>query len=423
MKEIKHQGFSPYHKLVIFILAITQFTVFLGFMIMAPMGDMLMKSIHLSPAQFGTIVSAYAFSAGISGLITAAFADRFDRKKLLLFFYIGFILGTFSCSLASSYLTLVLARVITGIFGGVIGSISLAIVTDLFGFEKRGRVMGLVQMGLGTSQVMGIPIGLYLGNTWGWQSAFLGIATLACFIALLILWKLQPINAHLQLQKANNSILKHLWRTFTNKQYIIAYAASALLMFGGYLFMPFSSVFAVNNLGVSEEQLPFLFMCSGISSLIVMPTVGRLSDKYDKLKILAIAITWMIIMLIIYTHLGPTPFVLVVITNILMMIGVLSRGTPSSALISAVPEIEDRGAFMSMNSALQQFAGGIAAWTAGLIIYQPTPDSPIEHYPIIGYTTAVFNILSLLLMLQINRYVKNRLKNTEGTILPSPNEL
>src|ERR1700710_508593 len=89
--------FSPYEKLVVTILALTQFTVVLDFMVMSPLGDMLMKSMNLSTTQFGLAVSGYAFSAGISGLLTAGFADKFDRKKLLLFFYTGFIVGTIFC--------------------------------------------------------------------------------------------------------------------------------------------------------------------------------------------------------------------------------------------------------------------------------------------------------------------------------------
>src|SRR5436190_18948739 len=141
--------FLPYQKLVIALLAITQFTVILDFMVISPLGDFLMKSLDLQPNQFGLVVSAYAFSAGISGLLTAGFADKFDRKKLLLFFYAGFIIGTMMCGLAHSYFMLLIARIITGLFGGVIGSISMAIVTDLFPIEQRGRVMGFMQMGFG----------------------------------------------------------------------------------------------------------------------------------------------------------------------------------------------------------------------------------------------------------------------------------
>src|SRR6185436_9258132 len=171
--------FTPYQVLAIVILALTQFTVVLDFMVMSPLGDMLIKTMNLTTTQFGFAVSAYAFSAGLSGFLTAGFADRFDRKKLLLFFYVGFIGGTLFCSLANDYPLLIAARIITGLFGGVIGSISLAIVADLFPLHQRGRAMGFMQMGFGASQVLGIPISLYLANHWGWQSPFLMIVGLA----------------------------------------------------------------------------------------------------------------------------------------------------------------------------------------------------------------------------------------------------
>ncbi|MEI8280549.1 MAG: MFS transporter, partial [Bacteroidota bacterium] len=171
--------FTSYQKLVIVLLALTQFTVVLDFMVMSPLGDMLMKSMSLTTRQFGFAVSGYAFSAGISGILTAGFADKFDRKKLLLFFYIGFIVGTFLCSAANTYPLLMAARIVTGLFGGVIGSISMAIVADLYPIQERGRVMGFMQMGFGASQVLGIPISLFLANSWGWQMPFLMIVILA----------------------------------------------------------------------------------------------------------------------------------------------------------------------------------------------------------------------------------------------------
>src|SRR6476659_4298640 len=188
--------FTRYQKFAIFILAITQFTVILDFMVMSPLGDILMKSLGLKPSQFGFAVSAYAFSAGISGLLTAGFADRYDRKKLLLFFYTGFIAGTILCVIANTYPLLMGARIITGLFGGVIGSISMAIVADLFDLQHRGRVMGFMQMGFGASQVLGIPVGLYLANIWGWHAPFLWVAAMAAIVAVLIAVKLQPLTKH-----------------------------------------------------------------------------------------------------------------------------------------------------------------------------------------------------------------------------------
>src|ERR1051325_6381351 len=215
-------SFTSYQKFVIFILTITQFTVILDFMIMSPLGDILMKSFNLKPAQFGIAVSAYAFSAGLSGLLTAGFADRFDRKKLLLFFYIGFIAGTFLCSIVTSYETLLAARIVTGLFGGVIGSICMAIITDLFDIHHRGRVMGFVQMGFGASQVLGIPLELFLANQWEWRAPFVMVGAMAALTALLIVLKLKPVTAHLSTQ-FDRSALSHLWHTFAKRSYRIGF--------------------------------------------------------------------------------------------------------------------------------------------------------------------------------------------------------
>ena len=228
--------FTSYQIGVIILLALTQFTVVLDFMVMSPLGDMLIKSMKLETSQFGIVVSAYAFSAGASGLLTAGFADRFDRKKLLQFFYIGFILGTLSCGLATNYTLLVLARIITGIFGGVIGGISFAIVADLFKMEQRGRVMGFLQMGFGASQVLGIPISLYIANKWNWEAPFLMIVGLATVVWLAILIFMKPVTEHLG-KMTDKKALHHLWATLKKKDYRIGFMATALLSLGGFMMM------------------------------------------------------------------------------------------------------------------------------------------------------------------------------------------
>ena len=80
------RGFSRYQSILVALLALVQFTIIIDFMIMSPLGAIIMPALNISAAQFGVAVSAYAFSAGISGILAAGFADRFDRKRLLLFF-------------------------------------------------------------------------------------------------------------------------------------------------------------------------------------------------------------------------------------------------------------------------------------------------------------------------------------------------
>ena len=408
--EISTKKFSPYQILVITILALTQFTVVLDFMVMSPLGDKLMKAMQLTPQQFGIAMFSYAFSAGISGFLTAGFADSFDRKKLLLFFYIGFIVGTLFCGLANTYPLLIAARVFTGVFGGVIGSISMAIVSDLFTLEQRGRVMGFMQMGFGASQVLGIPISLYIANRWGWQSPFFMIVVLAFIIWLVLTLKLKPITKHLEVKNKDNA-LKHLIHTISQKNYRIGFLATALMSLGGFMIMPWGSVYAINNLNVTEAQLPLLFMISGVATLIIMPIIGKLSDKIDKFKLFTIASAWMIMVVLIYANLVPVPFWIVVILNVMMMMGVMARMIPSVALVSALPELRDRGAFMSINSSLQQLAGGIAAAIGGMIVVQKDNFSPIEHYDTLALVVAVFVGICVYVLSLVSKIVRDKNKS------------
>lgn len=421
MKNTTKQAvpFTSYQKFAVFILAITQFTVILDFMVMSPLGDILMKSMQLKPTHFGLVVSAYAFSAGISGLLTAGFADKFDRKKLLLFFYTGFILGTILCGLVNSYALLVAARIFTGLFGGVIGSISMAIVTDLFSMQQRGRVMGFIQMAFGASQIFGIPLGLYIATAWDWHAPFLWVAAMAAIIAILIALKLKPLTEHLAIPN-KNSPFQHLIHTISKREYRIGFAATAILSVGGFMLMPFGSAFAINNLKITEEELPLLFMIAGFSTLIIMPIIGKLSDKIDKFKIFTVASIWTILTVAVYTNLAETPFWLVATINVLMMMGVMSRMVPSTALVTSIPAKKDRGAFMSINSSLQQISGGIAAAFAGTIVVQKDNFSPLEHYNTLGFIIIGISILSIVLLSRVNQHLKKNPEQDSDTILTVP---
>ena len=399
------QPLTTYQAIAILLLALTQFTVVLDFMVMSPLGDMLMKTMSLITRQFGFAVSAYAFSAGISGLLTAGFADRFDRKKLLLFFYVGFIGGTLFCSMANTYPLLVAARIVTGLFGGVIGSISLAIVADIFTLNQRGRVMGFVQMGFGASQVLGIPISLYIANKWGWQSPFIMIVALATLVWIGTAVRLKPVVKHLEV-KSDKNAFTHLWHTIRRRQYRVGFLATAFLSIGGFMMMPWGSAFAINNLKVSVHQLPILFMVGGIVALVIMPVVGKLSDRFDKFKVFAAAALWMLVVVVIYTHLAAVPFGVAIFMNIVMMIGIMSRTVPAMALTSSLPMMQDRGAFMSINSSLQQIAGGIAAAVGGMVVVQATKTSPLQHYDTLGWLVMVIIMVSIYLVYRVSKVVK-----------------
>ena len=396
-------AFSPYQKFVLALLTFLQFTVILDFMIMSPLGAILMPKLSISPAQFGGAVSAYAFSAGLSGFLAAGFADRFDRKKLLLFFYIGFIIGTFFCGIAKDYHWLLLARIVTGLFGVVIGSFILSISTYLFPLEMRGRVMGFMQMGFAASQILGIPIGLYFANLWGWHAPFMMIVLISIFVAGIIFFFLKPVDSHLKL-KVDRNALHHLLMTLRTPRYMIAYALTALLTTGGYMLMPFGSAYTVHNLGIDLDKLPLTYLIGGIVTIFIAPFVGKLSDQFGKFRIFLFGAALTIIMVTIYTNLGITPFWIVILVNAVMFLGIFSRMIPAQALTSAIPEPENRGAFMAVNSSLQQVSGGLASVIAGYIVVAK-PDGVLEHFDTIGYVLVGTTLVSTFLIYKIHRAV------------------
>jgi len=402
--------FSRYQLFIIALLAVLQFTVVLDFMVLSPLGAQLMKVLHLTTSQFGLAVSGYAFSAGFSGLLAAGFADRFDRKKLLLFFYTGFITGTFLCGIAPSYYFLLTARIITGFFGGVISAISYAIISDLFDLKVRGRVMGFVQMAFATSQVMGIPVGLYFANRVGWHAPFLLITGVSLLEFTGIVIYMRPINEHLKVVSDRNPF-QHLFKTVAHSEYLSAFVFSTLLVTGGYMIMPFGSAFSVNNLGIPMAQLPVLYFVTGIFSMAAGPFLGKLSDVIGKYNVFTLGSIISIGIILYYTNLGITPFWLVVLLNTVLMFAVLSRLISASALITAIPSANERGAFMSINSSVQQLSGGIASIFAGLIVVQ-SASGKLMHYDTIGYIVVASMIITIIMLRSIN---KNVLVNSQFT--------
>lgn len=396
--------FTRYDGFVIALLAVLQFTIILDFMVLSPLGAILLPTLHITTAQFGMVVSAYAWSAFVSGLTAAGFADRFDRKKMLLLFYVGFLIGTVLCGIAPTFEFLLGARIVTGIFGGVVGSIVFAIITDLFAIEVRGRVMGFVQMAFAGAQVLGLPIGLYLANTMGWHSPFLMIVGLGILVGVVIVMYMRPVDAHLALKHEHNA-LQHLAKTVATPRYLRAFAATIFLATGGFMLMPFGTAFAVNNLGISLDDLPMLYFITGIFSMVASPLVGKLSDAWGKYLIFTIASVILIIVVNVYCNFGITPLWIVIAFSVVMFINVSARIVSASALISGVPSARDRGAFMSVNSSVQMVSGGVASLVAGTIVYQ-TKTGALVNYNIIGYVVSCATMITIVMMYFINRMVK-----------------
>ncbi len=271
----------------------------------------------------------------------------------------------------------------------------------------RGRVMGLVQTAFASSQVLGIPIALVLANRWGWHAPFLMIVTIGLAAGVVIVLRLTPINERLKIRSTRNP-LAHLIATATRSRYVAGFAATMLLATGGYMLMPFGSTFLVQNLQILIERLPVVYMVTGVGAMVAGPVLGRAADALGKYRIFAAGSLVAVAVVVFFTRLGPVPLGVVLVTNVVMFAAITARMVGSFALTSGLPDPPDRGAFKSISSSMQQFAGGVAAWTAGLIVHQASPTSPLENYPTLGLVVAGTMLITLAVMFNVNRIVSQR---------------
>lgn len=390
------------HRFILFLLASINFTHILDFMIMMPLGNYLMPYFKISTQKFSLLVSAYTISAAISGFTAAFFVDNFDRKKILLFGYIGFLVGTLSCGIAPNYHLLFFARTIAGIFGGLIGAQVLSIIADIFPYSDRGKAMGAVMSAFAIASTIGVPFSLYLANLISWHAPFILVASLGTIIVPLVIKFIPNMNKHIiaKENEPDNSPFKALIviKQHTNMQ--LALLFSGLIMLGHFLIIPFINPYMEFNNGYSKHQTPMIYLVGGLSSFFAANILGRLADKYGKLKVFTIAIIVSLPLVIAVTHVPPIPFWIVLTIFGFWFTAATGRGVTAQAMISNEVDAKNRGSFMSFNSSVQQLGTGIASLVAGVVV-TTNAKGQIQHYTWLGY----LSIIVLLLCLFLARYL------------------
>lgn len=375
-----------------------QFTHILDFMIMMPLGPQLIRLLHIDTHQFGLLLSSYTFTAAASSLLAATYIDRFDRRKLLLVLYACFIIATLCCGLAPNFTFLLIARALAGAFGGILGGLVQTMVADVIPFERRGKALGTVMAAFSISTVAGVPLGLLLASTFtslGWRAPFFFIVLLAG-IFWVIGYKLLPsMTAHLHNRPAGN-VFQRIFAVAREPRHLTAFAFIAMIMMAGFTVIPYIALYMTTNVGLPESFITVVYLCGGAATFFTSQLIGRMADKYGKLKVYRRVALASFIPLLITTHLVPIAWWLVLINSTIFFILVPGRMVPGMAMVSAVPEAHVRGTFMTLISSVQMLSSGLATLIAGLIITR-TPDGMIEHYDTVGYLAVACGVLTIWL--------------------------
>jgi MFS transporter, DHA1 family, inner membrane transport protein len=386
--------------LVVFLLAMVNFTNILDFMIMMPMSDMLTKQLHINAQEFGILVSSYGLAAFTAGIIGVSVFDRFDRKKLLLFAFTFFLLATFGCSMVDSYYSLLGMRVLAGLFGGVIGSIVVSMVADLFDFHERGKAMGLLMMGFAGASILGVPLGLYLAGTSNWQYPFFMIASLGCVLLIALIFILPPFVKHLQGEVVRKSFGQILVRSFSNANQRNALLLSFVLILGHFIIIPFIAMYMIRNVGVPEDQIFLIYLVGGIISVITGPMVGKLTDRIGAKKVFTFFVFAATIPVALITNLPPVESWVAFACTGLFFLFVSGRMIPVTTLISSVVTPQERGSFESLRASIIQLGSALSAIIGGLIVNEK--GLKVENYSLAGLVSILLCVSCL--------YFSNKIK-------------
>ncbi len=379
-------------------LAAVQFTHILDFMIMMPLGPKFMREFGISPERFGVLLASYSFSAGIAGFLAGFYLDRFERRRVLVTLYAGFTLGTLGCALAGGYWSLMAARVVAGAFGGVAGSVVLAIVGDAVAAERRGRAMGLIMTAFSLASVLGMPVGLSLADRFGWNAPFFVLA--ACGLAVLaVISRVVPVMPAHAAHSAQGA-LKRMGAILREPNHRRAFALMAVVTGAGALIYPFMSPSLVFNAGLPEDRLALVYLCGGAATIVTSNFFGRLSDRLGRVRVFSAIVLMSAPLTLGVTHLPPTPVWAILALTTCFVVSTAGRMVPMMAILSTSVEPRHRGGFMSVNSAVQQLSGGLATALAGALVSRGE-SGRLEGYGYAGWLSVACVALSVLLVRRV----------------------
>ena len=387
----------PRERRFLLTLAGINFSHILDFMVMMPLGPILIRELAIDTHQFGLLVASYSFSAAASGLLAATFIDRFERKRLLLVMFALFGVATLACALAPGYATLITARGLAGAFGGVLGALVHTLVGDVIPYARRARASGTVATAFSISTVAGVPLSLWLANLFGWRAPFVFIAGLTALFMVAGARVLPELRHHVS--EAKPHPLAALSAVLADRNHRRALLFSALVIFSGFTVIPYITIYTVGNVGIAQTDIPWIYLVGGTATLFTARRIGHWADRRGKVEVYRRLALLATLPLLGITHLSGLPLAGWLVVTTLFFVLVSGRMIPAMTVVTSAAEPRLRGTFMSLNSTVQSVAMGIATTLAGYIVSQDGPR--IVGYPSVGYVAIAANVLAILYVSRI----------------------
>jgi predicted MFS family arabinose efflux permease len=377
---------------LLLLLAGVQFTHIVDFMILMPLGPQLMRQLNIGPGHFSALVAAYTISSGVIGLLTSPFIDRFDRRKVLLLAYGGFVAGTLVCALSQNAVALLLARGLSGAFGGLSMSMVMSIVGDVIPEERRAGAMGIIMTAFSAAAALGVPFGLRLAQEFRWEAPFFMLAGLAGVMWAFAFLRLPSLRGHLQSGHATRSFPELL--RDTNAGRALLFIAATVL--GHFTIIPLLSPFLVANVGLPERDLFAVYLTGGVLTVFSAPLIGKLADRHGRFRVFAVLVTVASVVVLTIANSGHLPVWAVLVQGGFFFVFASGRFVPAQAIMTLAVPASRRGAFMSLSGCARDLAMGLASGIGGSIVGKAS-SGKLLNFSWLGWIAVAAGLLSIWL--------------------------
>ena len=383
---------------LLLLLAAVQFTHVLDFMVMLPLGPQLMRELRIGPVGFSTLLGCYSVASGLAGFFGSTFIDRFERRRLLVLTYLGFILGTLGCALSHTAPMLAVARSVCGVFGGLCGSMVMTVTSDLVPPQRRAAGLGLVTTSFSVAAAFGVPLGLALAHRFDWEAPFWGVALFSAILCGLISMSLPPLREHLHPEaRFGLAPILEIVRDANARRALAFYG---VLVFAHFTIIPMLAPHLIGNVNLPEGRLFLVYLVGGVLSFFTTPRIGRLADDLGRVRVYGALVGFALLITLGITHARPMPLYWLVPLVGSFFVFASGRFVPAQAILSLAVPPRRRGSFLSLCSCVRDIMAGLTTAVGGWLVVK-TPTGEILGYDRLGWIAVVSGVFSLWLAMRV----------------------
>lgn len=389
---------------IILLATLIQFVHIVDFMMVMPLGPDFARELGIPLSMIGVIGGSYTFAAAFAALASAFFLDRYARKNALLFFLCGLCLATLAGAFAFDLSSMLAARIIAGLFGGLMPALGNALIADIIPPERRGVAIGKVMGSFALASVLGVPFGLQLSQWFGWQSPFIGMSALG-LVTLLLIWRFLPFYPPFETNVPARKKLSDMRLLLSDRLSLTALLLMNLSMFTAFLIIPNVAAHLQLNLHYPRAHLGWLYMAGGACSLIGMRLAGRWVDRTSATRIACLATAMFIVSVGLGFAILPAlmPPMLIFI---FFMVGNTMRSVCAQTLTSKIPPPALRGGYMALQSTMINLAGALGAFLSSMLLLEK--DGQLLHMPLVSGISMACAMLLPFLFWSVEKQLRQR---------------